>query len=107
MSRFYGKVGYVTEVDDGTGIWIPEIKEVYYRGDVTIDRVSIQDAQGINDNIDIQNSISILADAYAFKHYNSIRYVELDGIKWKVKSVRVQRPRLLLTLGGEYNDQNQ
>ena len=33
-----------------------------------------------------------------------MRYVEFMGAKWKISSVEVQYPRLILTVGGVYND---
>jgi len=53
----------------------------------------------------MNNSISILADAYASKNYHQIKYVVWDGVKWNVTSVTVGRPRLTLELGNVYSVQ--
>ena len=60
-------------------------------------------AKQVNDDITVQNSISIVADAYAFEHFFAIRYIRWAGTLWKVSDVEVQRPRLILRLGGVYN----
>lgn len=60
---------------------------------------------GSNDDLNIQNTISIVADAFAYQNADRIRYATYMGQKWKVKTVEIARPRLILTLGGVYNDQ--
>lgn len=61
------------------------------------------DGQKVNDDLSVNNSISIVADAYAIENFFAMRYVQWMGILWIVSTVEVQSPRLLLTLGGVYN----
>ena len=105
MTRFYGKVGYgeTVETSPGSGIWEDTIVEYSYYGDVVRDTRNVSDADKINDDITIGNSISVVADAYAYEHFFKMRYIEWMGQLWKVSEVEVQRPRLLLRLGGVYN----
>jgi len=104
--RFYGAVGFEETVNAGRGVFITEIVERTYYGDVI--RWSsrrIAETQQQNDDIRMNNSISILADAYASKNYHQIKYVVWDGVKWNVTSVTVGRPRLTLELGNVYSVQ--
>lgn len=104
--RFYGAVGFEETVNAGRGVFITEIVERTYYGDVI--RWSsrrIAETQQQNDDIRMNNSISILADAYASKNYQQIKYVVWDGVKWNVTSVTVGRPRLTLELGNVYSVQ--
>lgn len=106
MARFYGRIGYGNSVDDGTntGIFVDEITERYYYGDVQ--RISSNQLPGENLTPDLSVSntiISIVADAYAENNFSAIHYVEWSGAFWTVTNVIVQRPRLLLTLGEVYN----
>ena len=55
------------------------------------------------DDINISNEFSIVADAYANENFHNIKYVEYMGTKWKISTVTVQRPRLILSAGGVYN----
>ena len=103
MARFSGKVGYIETVKTGPGKWEPVVTERRYRGDVTRAVRKLENGQDINDDIVINNEISIVADPYAQTHFFAIRYVEWQGIKWKVSNVEVLYPRLILTLGGMYN----
>ena len=77
--------------------------EKKYRGDITKNVKRFDSGDSLNDNISLNNTISIVADAYAYENYFAIRYVEWMGARWKVTSVEVQRPRLILSVGGVYN----
>ena len=63
----------------------------------------LQSSGNLNDNIVIANELSIVADPYANENFHAMRYVEFMGTKWKISSVEVQYPRLILTLGDGYN----
>ena len=62
-----------------------------------------ENGSGLNDDLVLNNQLSIVADAYANQHFFAIRYVRWMGALWKITNVEVQRPRLLLTVGGVYN----
>ena len=104
MAKFYGKVGYAKTVETKPGVWRPEIIEREYFGDLTRNARRYESAGQVNDNLNIANEISIVADPYACQNFHSMRYVEFMGAKWKITSVEVQYPRLILTIGGVYND---
>ena len=105
MTRFYGVVGYGRSVEEPpeSGVWVNKITEVPYRGDVVRNTRKLEDGEGVNDNISVNNRISIIADEYANQHFFEIKYVKWSGVLWSVQSVEVQSPRLLLSLGGVYN----
>lgn len=105
MAKFYGEVGYVETIETpaGSGVHVEEATEFPYYGDVLQDTRKSQPADKLNDDISVQNRISILADAYAFEHYFAIKYVVWMGVAWSVSSVEVKSPRLILSLGSVYN----
>ena len=103
MTRWCGVIGYAETLEIEPGVWSEEFTERKYYGDLLRNSRRLQGTQQINDNITISNQISILADPYAVQHFHAIRYAELFGTKWKVSSVEVQYPRLILTLGDGYN----
>jgi hypothetical protein len=103
MSKFYGKVGYGTNTDNGNGVWDDVITERYLYGDVVKNTRRLITGQDVNSNLTTGNSISVLADAYALENFFAIRYVEWAGTLWTVIDVEEQRPRLLLRLGDVYN----
>lgn len=104
MGKFSGPVGYSTMIKETSpGVWTEIITEYTYYGDVVKNTSRIRGSDKVNDNIIIDNQISIVADEFAYTNLHSIRYVKWMGILWKVASVNVQRPRLLLTIGDVYN----
>ncbi len=105
MARWFGKVGYGKNVETVPGVWEYQITERTYSGDLTrhVSRWS-PSSVSTNDDLDINNQISIVADPFAYDNFNSMLYAEFMGVKWKINSIEVQHPRLILTIGGEYNE---
>jgi hypothetical protein len=103
MARFYGEIGYGQSVEKKPGVWEDVIVVKKYYGDVLRNSRQLQTGESVNLNLNVNNSISILADAYAYEHFFAIRYIRWAGALWTVNSVEVQRPRLILEIGGEYN----
>ena len=103
MSKFYGEVGYGITRETAPGVWKDEIETYTYYGDVERPATRWETGSGVNDDLAVRNNISILADPFAYEHFSLIKYVKWMGVKWKVTNVEVQRPRLILTLGGEWN----
>ena len=101
MAKFYGVIGYAVTKETAPGVWTEEIAEQSYYGDLTRNMRRLQDSGDLNDDINVANEISIVADPYA--NFHSMRYVAFMGAKWKISKVEVQYPRLILTLGGVYN----
>src|SRR6478752_4397349 len=104
MARFHGRIGYAdSQVEATPGVWVDEIVEHSYFGDVVRNQRNLREEDKLNFDLNVQNSISIVADAYANDHFFAIRYVEWAGVLWTVTAVEVQSPRLLLRLGEVYN----
>lgn len=103
MGKFFGVVGYVETKETAPGVWTDVVTEHQYYGDVLRNVRRLENGENLNDNINVNNSISIVADAYAERNFFAIKYVEWMGALWKVTNVEVQRPRLILTIGGVYN----
>ena len=103
MSKWYGKIGYADHVEKEPGDWVEEITEKSYYGDVIRNTRLLQNSGGINDNVNISNQFSVVADPYAIQNFHAMRYIEFMGTKWKITNVEVQHPRLILTVGGLYN----
>ena len=103
MAKFYGVIGYAVTKMTEQGIYEEQIVETEYVGDVIRNTRRLRDGSKINDDINISNRISIIADPYAANNFHTMRYVVFMGAKWKISEVEVQYPRLILTLGGLYN----
>ncbi len=103
MNKFYGKIGYAITKETTPGVWVEQIVERSYYGDVIRNIRRLQSSENLNDDINVSNEISIVADAFANQNFHSMRYVEYMGTKWKVSSIEVKYPRLILSIGGVYN----
>lgn len=103
MPKFYGNIGYAISKETAPGVWVEDIVEHKYSGDAYRNTRKLQSGNQVNDSIDISNEISILSDPFANENFHSMRYVTYMGAKWKVSSVEVRYPRLILTVGGLYN----
>jgi len=107
MAKFYGIVGYIGFVEKERGIQIEESTEREYFGDILNNTRALHKSEyGVNDDVNLTGKISIVADPYAYENYFNIRYVIVDGVKWRVSTVEPMRPRMILTLGGVYNGED-
>ena len=104
MAKFFGKIGYIDAVESEPGCWEETAIEREYYGDITRNISRYQETNQVNDNIVINNMLSIVADPYANKNFQHMRYVVWMGTKWKITNVEVQYPRIILNLGGVYNE---
>jgi hypothetical protein len=79
------------------------ITERAYFGDVIRNTRQLRAGEKVNDDISVTNSISIVADSFAYTNIFAMRYIRWMGTLWVVADVDVQSPRLLLSLGGVYH----
>lgn len=105
MAKWAGKIGYIHTEETAPGVFIEIKTERQYYGDVIANSRRFENSQSINDDIAINNRLSVIMDPYAIQNFQYIRYVSWRGSLWKVSSVTVEYPRLELTLGGVYNVQ--
>lgn len=103
MEKFHGIIGFEELAETKPSVFTPKIVERLYSGDVLKNYRRTQSGEGINDDLNLNNEISILADAYARNHFQSLRYIKWYGGYWKITAVAPAFPRLRLTIGGVYN----
>lgn len=104
MARFCGTVGFVRDFETAPDIWKGDTAERTYYGDVL--RASHRWEGGgdkLNDDLNVSNRISIVADSFAIENVYCMKYVVFMGQKWKISEVETEYPRLILTIGGLYN----
>ena len=103
MAKFYGSVVYAETVETRPGVRKEKIVEYPYYGDLIRNTRQLQSSDTLNDDINVANEISIVADPFARANFHRMRYVTFMGVKWKISKVEVGYPRLILTIGGVYN----
>lgn len=103
MAKFRGNIGYVKTVETSPGVWSDETVTRLYSGDVLQNNRRWQQSDKINEDLTISVKISIISDNYILENLMYLKFVEYMGAKWKVTDISIERPRLILTLGGLYN----
>lgn len=104
MAKFFGNIGYSESVETSPSVWKEVITESSYYGDFYTNRWCKENGQGTIDDTKVNNKISIIADDKALTSFHLMRWVEWMGIKWKISNIDVQPPRIILTIGGVYNE---
>ena len=102
--RYYGRIGYFETVETKPGLFEEKISLRPAYGDVLRNTKRDATTSTVNEKIAVSNQISIVADPYAREHFFSIVCAYWQGTWWEVTSVEVQYPRLILELGGPYNE---
>ena len=105
MAKFHGLIGFATtsETAPGSGIYQETIVEHDYKGDTIRNTRRWESNSQVNDNLVMNMHVSIVGDDYAKLNSPAMRYVVLNGVKWKITYVEDLRPRIIITLGGKYN----
>ena len=103
MARWYGTIGYAEVTETEPGVWTETIVPREYYGDLNRNIRHVSSNDKVNEDISVNNELSIVSDPYAMENFYQMRYAEFMGVKWKVSSVEVRYPRLILSLGGVYN----
>lgn len=102
--KYYGKIGFwFGSYEVKPDVYRPKIVEKTYAGDVNWHNRHFTDNGNQNNDLKLNNQISILADLYFQENFSSIRYVTWGGAKWRVTNVEVGYPKAVLTIGGVYN----
>lgn len=104
--KYFGKIGYGVTEETRPGVHKPRIVEREYYGDIVRNSRRLESGSKVNDDLNINISLSIVADPFAYQNFHQIKYAEYMGAKWKATSVEPQYPRLIITLGGVYNGED-
>ena len=109
MARFSGNIGFLrteeTDPDDHPGVWTEVIWERRYYGDVLSNsRRWDQNGNYLNENLTINNRVSIVADSFARKNLGAMKFVRWLGDTWEITNAEIQYPRIILTIGGQYHE---
>lgn len=102
--KWSGKIGFVETKETRPGVWENVTTERNFYGDVIRDIRKNQSSGQVNDDINISNRISIVSNSFVRDNLSFMKYIEFMGTKWKITDVEVQYPRLILTIGGLWNE---
>ena len=100
--KFSGRVGIAVERETSPGVFEETIEPRNCRGDL-IRLTRRMNTSSVVPGLSMGNTFSFIADPYVLDNFLNIRYIEWRGIKWAATSVELQRPRILVTVGGGYH----
>lgn len=100
MAKFHGTIIYVLSKETSPDVWEEQTIEREYSGDILRSYKKYSSNDKINDDIKFFNEISIVADPFAFENFVYMKYIVYMNHKWKIQSVELKYPRLIITPGG-------
>ena len=103
--RYNGRLGFAITEETAPGVWENIISEKAAKGDILMNNIQYNAQSQLNDEITISNQISIMASSYVLKNWEHIVYATYMRQKWRVSNVKLAFPRIILTLGGVYSEQ--
>lgn len=104
MAKYYGKIGYATTVVGKPGVHKHQFTERTVYGDTIKNSRKLDNSEYLLDNVSISMKISFIADPYAVQNFHNIKYATYNRSNWEVVLVEPEFPRLVLTLGGVFNE---
>lgn len=108
MARFFGKVGFAIIEETRPSIYEEVYHERSYKGDLVRKSRQWTPTENLNDDIQIYNDVSIIADSFAIMNLGFMRYVHWLDQDFEISSASVDndRHRITLSLGGVFNVQD-
>lgn len=103
MRKFAGYVGFVLDTEVKPGVFMPKAVEKFYKGEINNQYRRWDQQQEVSDQLTLSEEITIVTNSYLLENIGAIRYVVRHGTRWAVKSIGIKTPKIVLTLGGEYN----
>lgn len=101
--KYCGKIGFAKTVETSKGISEETITEKTYFGDVIKYSHRFKDDK-VNSDFILTNEVSVIADRFARENLGHMRYVTFMGEKWTISTASIEYPRIIISLGGLYNE---
>lgn len=103
MTKYCGNILFVKVEEVAQGVYEEKPFLRKYKGNVEKNWRRWNSGEGINDDLNFNNTLSIIADSFIYNNLGIIRAVEWMGSYWKISSLEIRRPRLILEIGEVYN----
>jgi hypothetical protein len=104
--KWYGEIAYSMQVETEPHVWEEQVVKKPAMGDLLEFSKNNDQSSNINTDISLSNQLSIVMDPFLQNNFQNILYVTICGSKWTVSSVKVRYPRLLLSFGKLYKEEN-
>lgn len=106
MAKFRGIIGFVIDdVETSPGIFETRTVKRTYTGDIYKDSKRMTDSSSTtNQSVSLSMTFSFLADNFAMDYLYAMSYLIFRGKKWQISTLELKYPRMEITLGGLYNE---
>ena len=104
--KWCGKIGFLV-TENSNGIWSEHVIEKPFTGEIIKNSIQVESSNSVNDNLNLNNQISVIANKFVYDNFQYMKYDEVFGAMWKIKSAELQYPRLLLSIGGIWNGEQE
>ena len=92
------------EREDMPSVFESKVVTKKFRGELLSQTWRNQNSdKSTNDNLLNNNRISLVINKFFMSNIANLKYVEYNGVKWKVEAFDIKSPRIHITLGGVYN----
>lgn len=92
------------EREDMPSVFESKVVTKKFRGELLSQTWHNQNSdKSTNDNLLNNNRISLVINKFFMSNIANLKYVEYNGVKWKVESFDIKAPRIHIRLGGVYN----
>ncbi len=92
------------EREDMPSVFESKVVTKKFRGELLSQTWRNQNSdKSTNDNLLNNNKISLVINKFFMSNIANLKYVEYNGVKWKVESFDIKAPRIHIILGGVYN----
>lgn len=103
--KWYDEIAFDIQVETEPHVWEPKVVKKNFMGDLVKVHKSNDQSSDINVDISVNNQLSVVMTPFLQNNFQNILYVKFFGAKWTVASVDVQYPRLLLSFGKLYKEE--
>ncbi len=101
--RYSGKLGIVEQVELRPGVWDERVTEVSVLGTVRQRTEVLNGATSILPEYGTTTSISVPARGVGPMDNSMIRYITYKGLRWQIRSIVDEPPRIVIYIGEEYH----
>lgn len=105
MPKCSGVIGYALVGETQPGVWTEGITDKKYYGDIVRDNRKFESGNDkMNEDISITNKISVVSNSFMLENLSFMKYITFMKSKWKISSVDISPPRIIITIGGMYHE---
>lgn len=101
--RYSGFLGIVEQTEVKPGVWEETVTEIPVLGDLMQRTETLIMGDQILPGYGTNMSVSVHARGIGPRDNSSIRYVTHAGVRWEIRSIIEQPPRIVLYFGEEYH----